>query len=239
MNRLMWLGCVAFLLGGAGCGGGADLSNPGIAVTIEPATLQASFRGGGQDINRPSATVTVRLNDPSVTHSFVKIIEDAAVMNSRKPVASFHTNADGSFSVTLLFNRDLAGGTYSGTLGFQLCKDQACSSTYPLTGNHVPYTLTVAPAISATASVNGVPMALNAIHVRAGDTVRLESSEPCWFGESSGGVIVRNRSSTTTSWQGQLEYGLAAHGETADLSVDVTSVAQPQGELPVSVSLTE
>jgi hypothetical protein len=228
---------VTFALLPAACGGG-DPPLPSVTMTFQPASVQASFRGGGQDLNFPGATVVATLVNPPTSPVYLQITEPATVL-SNPPLSYVLDNQDGTFTAALLFNRALGGGRYDGTLRIALCQDQGCRRAYPVVGGELPYALEVAAPIAISASVAGAPVVGGAPTLRSGTHVRVESSEPCWFSESQGGVGRSNIVVTETSWDGDLWYGISTPGGIGSFAVNVTSKALPQGSVKQWFNVTE
>ena len=141
---------VAFLLGVAGCGGGGEDGggDGSIQVTCSPAritTYLTSWETGQGLVVRASLS-------PVPGTSYPQILDSGSVLVAGSTYVT--ENSDGTFSANLPIRNDLAPGTYTGTFTLRLCKDYACTGTYPLTGNVVPYTIKKTPPATTTATAD-------------------------------------------------------------------------------------
>jgi hypothetical protein len=162
---------------------------------------------------------------------------------------------DGSTaSATLSPSCALAPGVHSGVLTIALCRDAACTSRFPVSGNTIPYTFTVSPGALVTAKVNGVAQPGFAascggtLHLRGtvGQTVEFTSTVPVSWSSSMGGgtsfPTMLGLASSPTTWTCTLgidsPYGPpAANTVFGNLSFMVTPTAGPSNPIALSVDV--
>ncbi|WPB55376.1 hypothetical protein [Xylophilus sp. GOD-11R] len=227
----------------AGCGGGGGDSEPAIAMSFSPNPLTATLLTSG-----PAVGVTVRAtitNAPTTTVYAVVVADRPVVQTGAFAVTQV---AAGVFSGTVNVSTTLAAGTYSGNFTLRLCKDTACASEYAVSGNNLPYVITVTPQLALTTSVNGVATAVsNAyLNVRSGDVVSVQSNVPVvWSASAIGSSATLNStpptvtvtSQTSTSWTGRLTNAAGSVGtSTVILSAAPATLGAPSRSLAIGVT---
>jgi len=191
----------AFLASCGGGGGGGD-SDGSSRLTLTPSSIQVTQVQGREEDIQVDGSISPK---PSGTQFF-------AVISADKPVVQtgplfLVVNPDNSARVTMKTVRNLAVGTYDGQLTMRLCRDTECQDEVGLTGNVLPYSIKVIPAVQVQAT-GAEPMlgaAPNVYWANNGDTVVLTSNIPVtWATGSSSGAELEVISSTPTRWEGRI-----------------------------------
>ncbi len=208
----------ALLLALSACVSGTSPDDGPIRVTFSPGTLTKSFSQGDEPLLDIPFVITV--SRPLPGPLLPRFTASDPVF---EPDLFFVTNVSAtSTMLSITPSCGLSPGVYTGLVTLDLCRDEACTDTYPLTGNAVPYVLTISPGFLVTASVDGVPEpgfktlcgagALGGstgdlppdFEARVGQTVVLESTVPVTWSatllDSGCGLALDAVSSTDTSW---------------------------------------
>jgi hypothetical protein len=139
-------------LAAAACGGGGDGSSGGggdaIQVTCSPSRITSYF-ASWETGRRVGVRATL---SPTPASAFPQLVDSGNVLVPGS-VTVLQSN-DGSFSVSLPLRDDLSTGQHTGTFTLRMCTDYACTATYPLTGNVIPYTITKTPPATTTATAD-------------------------------------------------------------------------------------
>jgi hypothetical protein len=216
----------------AACGGGgsgdksAPAGNAATAVTYNMSTATVSFFQNQKQYSTtqaadPTISITATLSTLPSGTAYPVVAEDKAVFLTGSTVVV--RNSSTNFTATLVPDVTLSPGIYKGTLTLMLCKDQACSAQYPLTGATLPYVITVTPQLTATIKINGViqPQPLKATKpgfytIRAGQTLEMDSNLPIqWnYPNNPGEPKVTPTSTTSTTWQGSVSLGTSGNSTT-------------------------
>ncbi len=202
----------------AACVSGGSVDDGPIRVTFNPGTLTKSFSQGDKPLLDIPFVIT--LSRPLPGPLLPRFTASEPVF---EPDLFFVTNVSATSTMLAITpSCGLSPGVYAGVVTLDLCRDEACTATYALTGNAAPYVLTVSPGFLVTASVDGVPVpgfrtlcgagALGGstgdlppdFEARVGQTVVLESTVPVTWSatllDSGCGLTLDAVSSTGTSW---------------------------------------
>lgn len=217
----------ALLLVAASCVSGSS-DDATVHVAFNPATLRKSIGQG--DTLTTGMTFLV---------SFSRAPDGPWFPRVQAPAPAFEPGVlvvGSSATATMLSLTPYCGldpGEYTGTVTVDLCRDEACTATYALSGNTVPYALTVSPGLLVTASVDGVPEPgfktlcgvgglggsvgrLYDFSAVSGQTVALASTVPVTWSASLGevgcGLTLNAVSTTETSWTATIESSSPGYG---------------------------
>jgi hypothetical protein len=170
----------------------------------------AEWRTGGQNEGQMYRYVDVSIVEPLTQRVYVGVEQDDPVLYPAGPIDIGEVDGN-TFTATLVYNYDLAPGSYSGKIRLLLCGDQYCHRRHVLTGNEISYTVTVAAGIGLTAFINGAPATVEpvdmspgamVVHSAAGDRVRLVFSEDVDITPSGMRASATDVSMDDTSWEG-------------------------------------
>ncbi len=251
MSRLESIGAVSALLLVSGCVGGGSNDDPTIRVTFSPSTITKSFSQGDElTSGMPFVMTLSRAPDGP---SFIRV-QPLAPLFEPEPFL-VDRNASGTTTMlSLMPSCALAPAQYAGTVTVDLCRDQACTGTYPLAGNALAYRVTVSPGFLVTATVDGVPepgfktlCGVGGLGGRssgydfgamADQTVRLESTVPVTWDvsltELGCGLTLDAVSSTETSWTAVIRSADAGYG-CGYVYVDAT--LSPSDWIPIDIAV--
>jgi hypothetical protein len=141
-NRAM----AALLLVAAGCVSGSSDDQTTIHVAFNPPTLRKSFEQG--DRLTTGIPFLVSFSRAPDGPWFPRVQSSAPVFEPDVFIVSTSATAT---MLSLTPHCGLDPGEYTGTVTVDLCRDDACTATYTLSGNTAPYTLTVSPGLLVTA----------------------------------------------------------------------------------------
>lgn len=157
--RLVGALCVAVLSACGGGGGGSDGST--IALNFDEERVQATFfEHQEMYVNAqadPDVTIGLSADGEVSGPIYVQVVDNNQAFVGQP--AAITDQGDGRFTATLRANSDLSPGTYTGSLTVNICKDANCASKYDVTGNTLPYTITIVPQLSVKIYVDGVEVA--------------------------------------------------------------------------------
>lgn len=227
--------------GGGGSGGsddGTSTAQSAVSVVLSPASITASFPGGGTAaLDQPTANVTATVTNAPSGSVYAMVVDSGNVL---QPGAhDVVANADGTYSANLTYERQIPVGTYTGTFTLKLCQDSACATPYRVVGGTLPYTVTVTPAATFTATVDGVAQPISSVHGREGDTLVVQASQPVDWSTAQGGAFASAVSTTTTTWTGTLHYGMSQSGETGDLEIAVAYRPDDNYSSTLNIAVTQ
>lgn len=194
------------LAGLAACGGGGGSpANAPLAVTIDTAEVVASFLAGDPSGSLVTAEVLGHYNGSASTVYALVSPTGNAFYGGTASIGLLPNNA---FRVQLSPNTTLPAGTYTGRLAVQVCGDPSCLRSYAVTPASVPYTVTISPAITLGAAVNGVtnPLAVGpgTLRINDGDVLTLTASEPVVWTTMFDDVNATAVTQTATTWSATL-----------------------------------
>jgi hypothetical protein len=215
MNRKssMWMVSAA-IVALAACGGGGS-SEPARSVHFNTATLTGTaFQHQAIDVNAftaASVSVEATISEP-INETVYVVVRDNAQGFQGSTISITQLTGD-RFQATLQPNAELEPGTYTGQLTLLLCKDSACNNTYSLTGQTLPYSMTITPQLAVDVYVDGVLAGTVKsgevdlpISIASGSQLELKSSIPMMMQYSSGAFglarIDVDSGSTPTDWKG-------------------------------------
>jgi hypothetical protein len=204
---LLVTACTLLAACGGGGGGGSSLStDPGATsrMAFIPQSVQAVQAQNFEENIQVQATISPV---PTGAQLFAIVAADKPVIQTGN--LFFVINPDDSATVTLTTERSLVPGTYDGQLTVHICRDAQCRDEVNLTGNVLPYSIKVLPAVQV--QVTGV-LASNVLGnahdylVDAGATVVLTSNIPVTWSRGSSilSAGLQEISSTPTRWEGQI-----------------------------------
>lgn len=227
--------CLIGAMAACGGGGGSD-STSSTQVEFTPAKAELTYYEKGQSLNPPTLHVSARVTNPPSGTVHVRIVQDKQVLHTSTVTAFRQT--DGTYAADLPFETTLTAGQYDGTLTLQLCPDSACTSTYPLQGGTLPYSLTVLAGIQFTATVNGAaktaPYAL-----KDGDVLAVTANMPVSWTTLTSGGFAQSVTTTSTTWTGTVRYGVSTPGGEGALIVQALHQPTPQAQASLTVTVTQ
>jgi len=155
--RLIGAFCVV-LLNACG-GGGSDDST--IVLDFDGERVDATFfEHQEMYVNAqsdPDVTIALSADGEVSGPIYVQVVDNNQAFVGES--AAITDQGDGRFTATLRANSDLPPGIYAGSLTVNICKDVTCASKYKVTGNTLPYTITIVPQMSLKIYVDGVEVA--------------------------------------------------------------------------------
>jgi hypothetical protein len=125
------------LLIGTGCGGGGG--DDDIRVTFNPSALQLCCHVDQSQYAGGNAWAT--LSEVPADVARVNVVVSSAALNPN--ALSVEQVGANLFQVAVGVAAGLPLGTHEGTLSFELCRDQACSSRHALSGATLPFRVNV------------------------------------------------------------------------------------------------
>ncbi|MBI5269071.1 MAG: hypothetical protein HY856_05275 [Burkholderiales bacterium] len=142
----------------AACGGGGGDDTPALSVTYSPTAVEQSFtqhfdRNYVDDTSPQDVHVTATFSSAPPDFLYVRLTMPDPVVHDPVVIAP----VDGSttrFDVYFVPDTMLAGGTYTGTVGMELCRNADCSSRIPVSGG-LDYTFHVTPGMKVDLDIDG------------------------------------------------------------------------------------
>lgn len=143
----------------AACGGGGGRDDDtALSVTYSPAAVEQSFtqhfdRTYVDDTSPQDVHLTATFSSAPPDFLYVRLTMPDPVVHDPVVIAP----VDGSttrFDVYFVPDTMLAGGTYTGTVGMELCRNADCSSRIPVSGG-LDYTFHVTPGMKVDLDIDG------------------------------------------------------------------------------------
>jgi hypothetical protein len=204
--------------------------------------------------NPHQLAVTVTLSRSPAEEVYVVVEDPEGAVDATRTSISVHPN--GEIAWAYLFpSCALAPGTHAGALTVSLCRDAACASRIPLSGNTLPYAFTVADGVRVTATLDGIAQpgymticgagGLD-FDVRSGQVLELTATESVTWGRSMAGAscfpAFQNDSFTATRWTATIvhddPYGVMPAGaQCGFVEVHATPASNPHNWVDVSADL--
>jgi len=203
------LALLPLLLGLFACGGGGGSSAaPAFTLHFTPGQLTAQFFHNQTYLqntyaNPVTAGVTGTIDPLPSGTLYVLIVVDAPVFVGDPAVSVLGGNA---FSLSLTPDTNLAAGTYTGNLTIQLFQDATATNPYSVTGGTLPYTLTVDPELTVTATIDGVPAGVvfsssnTAVTSINGSTIYWNPAQPAAAVDLTPGQVLELQASVPVTW---------------------------------------
>lgn len=150
MDRLRVSLCSAVtvvLVGCGGGGGGGGRSSTPVTPTPTPtATLTAQTAAMPMRVawlDDTALTITGDVGWTNLPNGAYIVASDLGT--SLGATKAQQVGVAGAYSMTITGGRELAPGTYSGSVHVQVCQDSACAKPFANTATSLPYTLVVSP----------------------------------------------------------------------------------------------
>lgn len=238
------LALLSLLLGLPACGGGgSEPGPPPIRLVFTPDRLTARFFQHQQHlVNTYVSTVTAEVTAtvepmPSET-TYVVVIFDQPVFTGEPWVTYQGGNA---FSLGFMPDTGLAPGTYSGNVTIQLFHDAALTNPYEVIGGTVPYTVTVDPELTVTATVDGVAVgeiassSSTAVTLINGNTIYWYPDQPAAALTLQPGQVLELEASVPVTWRSPdtfYPYGYLWQAPTVTATTLTQTIAAPPDGFP-------
>jgi hypothetical protein len=231
------------LLGLACGGGGGSGSAPSFTLHFTPDRLTAQyFHNQHYLVNTYAAPATASVSgtiDPLPSGTlYVVLAFDAAVFVGNPSLNLLGGNA---FSLSLTPDATLAPGAYTGNITIQLFQDAALTKPYSVTGGTLPYTLTVDPELTVTATIDGVVAGVvfssssTAVTDINGSTIYWNPSQPAAAFTLTPGQVLELQASVPVTWHSPDQfypYGYLWQAPTITATTLTQTIAAPPDGIP-------
>lgn len=208
----------------AGCGGGGGGPGPIILTFGQSMVTATAFHNqGAAPYGSPvTVTLTVSLSSLPGGTTYVVVAMDQPVFLAQ--ALSIRQNTDGSFSTDLTVDTLRPPGIEEGELAVWLCRDAGCNDPYPVTGNTVPYRITITPELAVTVLHNGERaltlagaghncLADSKVRLLPGDTLEVDASTAITVDDHGAGFTVTPGTAPgNATWQAALEFSGVSSG---------------------------
>jgi hypothetical protein len=202
-SRMVAASILLLAFGCGGGGGGGD--GAGTRVTFSPGSFTASFAQGDRV---QATTLNVDLSEVPQESVYVVVVQDRPVVGGLD-VQQLGTTR---FAALVTPACMLEPGVHRGVLRLLLCRDAECTQSLPMTGNELPYEITVTTGKTLTVRMDGVLQpglwaacsSPGSLTVKTGQRVELTATAPVsWsssLGFGAGLPTLSDVVETPTSW---------------------------------------